>query len=96
VPAKGQYGACGQNREGGGGRTANGLATPDKRAIARAFGTTTRPRRPRDRDETVMLLTKAFPTRGTSPASRGLLRPQVRHRNADRERSERLPDPAKC
>jgi len=40
---KGQYGASGRNREGGRGRIANGLATTDKRAIARAFGTTTRP-----------------------------------------------------
>jgi len=46
--------------------------------------------------ETVMLLTEAFPIRGTSPASRGLLRPRVRHRNADRERSEKLSDRAKC
>jgi len=45
---KGQYGASGQNREGGGGRIANGLATADQRAIARAVGTTTRPGRDRD------------------------------------------------
>ena len=63
----GQYGASGRNREGGRGRIPNGLATTDKRATARAFGTTTRP------GETVVLLTEAFPTRGTSPASRGLL-----------------------
>jgi len=63
----GQYGASGRNWEGGRGRVANGLATTDKRAIARAFGTTTR------RGETVVFLTEAFPTRGTSPASRGLL-----------------------
>jgi len=63
----GQYGASGRNREGGGGRIASGLATTDKRAIARAFGTTTSP------DETVMLLTEAFPIRGTSPSSWGLL-----------------------
>jgi len=44
----GQYGASGRNREGGGRRIANGLATSDKRAIARAFGTTTRPGRDRD------------------------------------------------
>jgi len=83
-------GASGQNREVGEGRIANRLATTEKRAIARAFGTTTRP------SGTVMLLTKAFPTRGTSPASRGLLRPRERHCNADRERSEKLSDRAKC
>jgi len=38
----GQYGASGRNQEGGGGRLTSGLATTDKRAIARAFGTTTR------------------------------------------------------
>jgi len=58
---KGQYGASGRNREGGRGRIASGLATTDKRAIARAFGATARP------SETVMLLTEAFPIRGTSP-----------------------------
>jgi len=63
----GQYGASGRNRDGGGGRIGSGLATANKRAIARAFGTTT------SRDETVMLLTEAFLIRGTSPASRGLL-----------------------
>jgi len=67
----GQYGASGRNREGRRGRIASGLATTDKQAIARAFGTTTRPGQ--DRDKTVMLLTEAFPIRGTSPASRGLL-----------------------
>jgi len=86
----GQYGASGPNREVDGGRIASGLATTDKRAIARAFGMTTKP------SETVMLLTEAFPIRGISPASRGLLRPRVRHRNADRERSEKLSDRAKC
>jgi len=45
---KRQYSASGQNREGGGGRIANGLATTDKQAIARAFGTTTRLRQDRD------------------------------------------------
>ena len=45
---KGQYGASGRNREGGRGTIANGLASADKRAIARAFGTTTRPGRDRD------------------------------------------------
>jgi len=59
---KGQYGASGRNREGGRGRIANGLATTDRRAIARAFGAIARP------GETVMLLTEAFPIRGTSPA----------------------------
>ena len=59
---KRQYGASGQNREGGRGRIASGLATTDQRAIARALGVTVRP------SETVMLLTEAFPIRGTSPA----------------------------
>jgi len=59
---KGQYGASGRNREGGGGRIASGLATTDQRAIARAFGTTAKP------SGTVTLLTEAFPIRGTSPA----------------------------
>jgi len=44
----GQYGASGRNREGGRGRIASGLATTDKRAIARAFGTTTRLGQDRD------------------------------------------------
>jgi len=86
----GQYGASGRNQEVDGGRIASGLATTDKRAIARAFGTMTKPR------ETVMLLTEGFPIRGTSPTSRGLLRPRVQHRNADRERGEKLYDRAKC
>jgi len=43
----GQYGASGRNREGGRGRIMKGLATTDKRARARAFGTTTRPGRDR-------------------------------------------------
>jgi len=68
----------------------NKLGAADKRAIARAFGTTTKP------GETVMLQTEAFPIRGTSPATRGLLQPRVRHRDADRERSEKLSDRAKC
>jgi len=59
---KGQYGASGGNRDGGRGRIASGLATTDQRAIAKAFGVTARP------SETVMLLTEAFPIRGTSPA----------------------------
>jgi len=87
---KGQYGASGLNWEGGRGRIVYGLATTDKRAIARAFGLTMK------LSGTVMLLTAAFPIRGTSPASRGLLRPRVRHRNADGERSEKLSDRAKC
>jgi len=58
----GQYGASGRNWEGGGGRIASGLATTDKRAIARAFGMTAK------LSGTVMLLTEAFPIRGTSPA----------------------------
>ena len=44
----GQCGASGRNREGCRGRITNGLATTDKRAIARAFRTTTRPGRDRD------------------------------------------------
>ena len=83
-------GGRGRNREEERGRIANKIAAADKRAIARAFGTTTKP------SETVMLLTEAFPIRGTSPASRGLLRPRVRHRAADSERSEKLSDRAKC
>ena len=59
----GQYGASGRNREGGRGRLASGLATTDKRAIARPSGPTTKP------SGTVMLLTEASPIRGTSPAS---------------------------
>jgi len=51
----GQYGASGRNREGGRGRIASGLATTDKRAIARALGTTTRPGRDRD------VTNRAFP-----------------------------------
>jgi len=60
---KGQYGASGRNREGGRGRIASGLATTHQPAIARAFGAPARP------SETVMLLTEAFPIRGTSPIS---------------------------
>ena len=59
---KGQYGASGRNRKGGRGRLASGLATTDQRAIARAVGAIARP------SETVMLITEAFPIRGTSPA----------------------------
>jgi len=58
----GQYGASGRNREVSRGRIASGLATTDPQAIARAFGATAKPSR------TVMLLTEAFPIRGTSPA----------------------------
>jgi len=43
------------------------LATTDKRAIARALETTTKP------SETVILLTEAIPSRGTSLASRGIV-----------------------
>ena len=65
-------GASGQNWEEGEERIANGLATTDKEAVQRAFGTT------RNRGGTEMLLTVAFPIRGTSPASRSLLQPRVR------------------
>jgi len=44
----GQYGDSGRNLEGGGARILSRLATTDKRAIARAFGTTTRLRQDRD------------------------------------------------
>jgi len=86
----GQYGASGRSREVDRGRIASGLATTNKQAIGRAFGMTTKP------SETMMLLTVAFPIRGTSPASRDLLRPRVRHRNTDPERREKLSDLAKC
>jgi len=59
----GQYGASGPSPEGGRERIANRRATTDQRAIARAFGGTARP------SGTVMLLTEAFPIRGTSPAA---------------------------
>jgi len=62
---KGQYGASGQNREGGSGRIANGLATTDQRAIARAFGTTTRPERDRD------VTTRGFPHQRYKPSKPG-------------------------
>ena len=65
----GQYGATGQNQVVDGGRIACGPATTDKHAIGRVFGTTKKP------SETVMLLSEAFPVRGTSPARRGLPRP---------------------
>jgi len=45
---KGQYSASGENREGGGGMIAKGLATADKLAIARALGLMTRPGQDRD------------------------------------------------
>jgi len=76
--------------EKGRGRIASGLATTAKRAIARAFGTTTQ------LSTSVMLLTEAFHMRGTSPESRGLLGRRVRHRSADRERSEKHSDRAIC
>jgi len=93
VPARERMVAvrCKRTEPGGGERKdRDKLAAAAKRAIARAFGTTTKP------SEIVMLLTEAFPIRGTSPASRGLLRPRVRHRDAHSERSEKLADRAKC
>jgi len=67
MPAKqrkgGSNGASGQNQEVEREGIANQLATTGKRAIARAFGTTTK------LSWTEMLLTEAFPIRGTSPAS---------------------------
>ena len=62
---KGQYGASGRNREGGRGRIANGLATTDKRAIARAFETTTRPGRDRD------VTNRGFPHQRYKPSKPG-------------------------
>ena len=85
-----QCGASGQNREGGRARIANRLPTTDQEAIAGAFGRTTRPSGP------MMLLTEAFPMRGASPASRGLLRLRVPHDNTDCERREKLSNCAKC
>jgi len=61
----GQYGASGRNREGGKGRIASGLATTDKRAIARAFGMTTR--LVRDRDVT----NRGFPHQRYKPRKPG-------------------------
>jgi len=61
----GQYGASGQNGEGGGGRIASGLAATDKRAIARAFGTTTR--LGQDRDVT----NRGFPHQRYKPSKPG-------------------------
>jgi len=61
----GQYGASGWNREGGRGRIANGLATTDKRAIASAFGTTTRPGRDRD------VTNRGFPHQRYKPSKPG-------------------------
>jgi len=93
VPAKEQKacsnGASGENWEEDRRTTASKLATTDTRAIARAFRTTMKPR------GTEMLLTEAFPIRGTSAPSRGLPRPRLRHRNADGEQSEKLSDGAK-
>jgi len=86
----GEYGATGPNREGGRERIVNRLATTNKRAIARAFGTTAKP------SETVMLLTKAFPIRGTCPAeSKPYFDGESGRHIADRERSEKLSDCAK-
>jgi len=61
----GQYGASGRNREGGRGRIASRLATTDKRAIARAFGTTTRPGRDRD------VTNRGFPHQRYKPGKPG-------------------------
>ena len=61
----GQYGASGRNREGGRGRIANGLATTNKRAIARAFGTTTRTGRDRD------VTNRGFPHQRSKPSKPG-------------------------
>jgi len=61
----GQYGDSGPKREGGRGMIANGLATTDKRAIARAFGTTTR--LGRDRHVT----NRAFPYQSYKPSKPG-------------------------
>jgi len=60
---KGQYGASGRNREGGSGTIANGLASTDKRAIASAFGTTTRPGRDGD------VTNRGFPHQMYKPSS---------------------------
>ena len=62
----GQYGASGRNREGGGGMITNGLATTNKRAIARAFGTTTRPGRDRE------VTSRGFPHQRYKPSKPGL------------------------
>jgi len=61
----GQYDASGRNREGDRGRIANGLATTDKRAIARAFGTTTRPGQDRD------VTNRGFPHQRYKPSKSG-------------------------
>jgi len=61
----GQYGASGQNREGGRGRIASGLATTDKPAIARPFGTTTRPGRDLD------VTNRGFPHQRYKPSKQG-------------------------
>jgi len=62
---KGQYGASGRNREGGRGTIANRLATTDKRAIARAFGTRTRPGRDRG------VTNRGFPHQRYKPSKPG-------------------------
>jgi len=82
---------CQRTEPGGGRRKDRDRASHNRQtAIARAFGTMMKP------CETVMLLTEAFPIRGTSPASQDLPRPRVRYRKADREQSEKLSDGAKC
>jgi len=83
-------GASGQNWEVGEGRIANRLATTDKQAIARAFGTTTKLRP--DRDDT----NRGFPHQRYKPSKPRPTSTESSTRNADRERSERLSDRAKC
>jgi len=61
----GQYGASGRNRKGGRGRIAKGLTTTDKRAIARPFGTTTRPGPDRD------VTNRGFPHQRYKPSKSG-------------------------
>ena len=61
----GQYGASRRSREGGGGRITSGLATTDIRAIARAFGTMTRPGRDRD------VTNRGFPHQRYKPSKPG-------------------------
>ena len=66
----GQYGASGRNREGGSGRIASRLATTDKRAIARAFGTTTRPGPDSD------VTNRGFPHQRYKPSKPGTTLPE--------------------
>jgi len=61
----GQYGASGRNREAGRGRIASWLATTEKRAIAGAFGMTTRPGRERD------VTSRGFPHQRYKPSKPG-------------------------